>query len=227
MKKALFFLHYPSEGPGLLAEGLRRLGWEVLERRLWLEPPGIPAQTDFLILMGGPMSVRDEEQYPFLRAEKEILRGWLASGGPTLGVCLGAQLMANALGGEVYRGPQEEIGFFEVERTPEGAADPCFGLFPERFEVFQWHGETFDLPRGAILLARSRLYPHQAFRVGKGAYGLQFHLEVTEGMLKNWLEDEGVPEDLKRRVLEEAAHKLPPLRDLCLKFLEALVSKAL
>jgi len=227
MRKALFFLHYPSEGPGLLAEGLRRLGWEVVERPLWSEPPGIPPHTELIILMGGPMSVRDEGQYPFLRPEKEILRPWLASGGPTLGICLGAQLMADALGAKVHRGPQEEIGFFEVELTPEGAADPCFGLFPERFEVFQWHGETFDLPRGAILLAHSELYPHQAFRVGKGAYGLQFHLEVTEGMVREWLEDGGIPEELKRRILEEAPRKLPPLRDLCLKFLEAFLSQAL
>jgi GMP synthase-like glutamine amidotransferase len=138
----------------------------------------LPPQEDFdlLILMGGPMSVNDETEHPWLVAEKQFIRETLQAGKPILGVCLGAQLIASALGAKVYPGRQKEIGWFPV-RTVDNAEDVF--PFPDRINAFHWHGETFDLPPGAVHLAESEACKHQAFQVGANVIGLQFHLETT------------------------------------------------
>jgi GMP synthase-like glutamine amidotransferase len=131
---------------------------------------------DLIIVMGGPMSVNDEAELPWLRAEKQFIREAVQTGLPVLGVCLGAQLIASALGAPVYRNPHKEIGWFPVAKEP---VDGDWFLFPARITVFHWHGETFDLPPGAVRLARSAACANQAFQIGRRVLGLQFHLETT------------------------------------------------
>jgi GMP synthase (glutamine-hydrolysing) len=143
-----------------------------------------PARYDGLIFMGGAMSVNDG--LPHLEREARWVAQAVEAGRPVLGVCLGAQLIAKALGASVYRNPVKEIGWFEIELTGEGAADPLFAGVGPRETVFQWHGETFDLPPGARWLASSTACCHQAFRIGSSAYALQFHLEVTPEMIADW-----------------------------------------
>ena len=134
------------------------------------------SHLDLIIAMGGPMSVNDEAELPWLVPEKAFIRAAIQQGVPVLGICLGAQLIASALGARVYAGRQREIGWFDVEAVSQ--AGDAFA-FPETTTVFHWHGETFDLPAGAVHLARSAACAHQAFQVGTNVIGLQFHLETT------------------------------------------------
>jgi GMP synthase-like glutamine amidotransferase len=143
---------------------------------------------DLLIVMGGPMSVNDETELPWLRDEKQFIREAIRSGLPVLGVCLGSQLIASALGARVYRNAQKEIGWFPVEAVP---TDADVFHFPGGFQAFHWHGETFDLPPGAIRLARSAACANQAFQVGRRTLGLQFHLEVTPGAVRAFIDNGG------------------------------------
>ncbi len=127
-------------------------------------PEGLQGYSG-LIIMGGPMNVYEEEKYPFLKDEDLLIKEALKTGMPTLGICLGAQLIVKAAGAKVWKGREKEIGWYEVGLTKEGERDRIFGMFEDRFTVFHWHGDTFDLPEGAVLLARSGLY-NQAFRIG-------------------------------------------------------------
>lgn len=142
---------------------------------------------DAILAMGGPMSVNDEARLPWLGPEQRLIADAVTNGVPFFGACLGAQLLAAALGARVYPGPRPEYGMHEVTTTAAATADPVFGGLSERLEVFQWHGETFDLPTGSVALATSPVYPNQAFRAGDRAYGLQFHLEVSLDLLDKWL----------------------------------------
>ena len=181
----------------------------------------IPDQRSFhlLILMGGPMSVNDEDVHPFLIEEKQFVRSWVIRGKPTLGICLGAQLIADCLDAEVYKGKKEELGWYELMVTKQGADDQFVQQFSHCFPVFQWHGETFDLPEGAVLLATAQDYPHQAFRFGDMTYAFQFHLEVTESMLRTWLSGEGANEVIRREICEEQNLHLPIMHKLCRGFM--------
>ena len=140
-----------------------------------------------LIVMGGPMNVYEEKRYPFLKDEDRLIKEALKKEVPVLGVCLGAQLIAKAAGAKVWKGEKKEIGWHKVRLTGEANRDRLFNMFGDELLVFQWHGDTFELPRGAILLAENELYL-QAFRL-KNAYALQFHLEVTGEMIRDWLEE--------------------------------------
>jgi GMP synthase-like glutamine amidotransferase len=222
---ALICLHHPEEGPGLLKDILRQRGWEVREAELW-KGEQIPDSRSFhlLILMGGPMSVNDEDSYPFLREEKAFVRSWITDGSPTLGICMGAQLIANCLGARVYRGDKEELGWYELMITGEGIGDPFLSEFPPRFPVFQWHGETFDLPDSAKLLAAARDYPHQAFRLGDLTYAFQFHLEVTEEMLQAWLSHNAVSERRRKEINSSRHLHLPLIHTLCRSFMKRFLA---
>lgn len=169
--------HVSFEGLGSIDTWLRDRRAEVTLTRFHEDATlPDPAACDLVVAMGGPMSVNDEAGFPWLRPEKEFLAAAIGRGAAVLGVCLGAQLIASSLGARVYRNPEPEIGWFPVETTGDGEA--VFS-FPRSFDAFHWHGETFDLPAGAVLVARSAGCAHQAFRVGARALGLQFHLETT------------------------------------------------
>lgn len=134
---------------------------------------------DWLIVMGGPMSVNDKIKYPWLAAEKRFVVKAIESGKPMLGICMGAQMIANVLGGRVYPNPHKEIGWFEVEKTESAAAAKTCPAFSDKTLAFHWHGETFELPPGAVHLARSEACENQAFAYGDRVLGLQYHLEMT------------------------------------------------
>jgi GMP synthase-like glutamine amidotransferase len=176
--RAHYFQHVPFEGLGSIAPWLAAAGFEITSSRFFdkVEFPD-PAGIDFLVVMGGPMSVNDEEQYPWLVAEKQFIRSAIAAGTPVLGICLGAQLIAGALGARIYPNKVKEIGWLPVEGI--STDHPACFRFPVSETVFHWHGETFDLPPGAIRISESAGCDNQAFQLGKSVIGLQFHLETT------------------------------------------------
>lgn len=202
----LVFRHAPHEGLGAIAGALKRAG---LAPRLVDTPRAerIPDPRRFagLIVMGGPMGVYERRRFPFLQAEITALRRAIRAGRPVLGVCLGAQLIAHALGARVYPNRRKEIGWFSVRRTAAGARDPLFQRMPAAPRVFQWHGDTFDLPRGARRLATAPLCRNQAFVHGTNVYGLQYHLEIEAAMIADWLRQPGVDAELS--FLTPAARK--------------------
>ncbi|MBI4441784.1 MAG: homoserine O-succinyltransferase [Acidobacteria bacterium] len=156
--------------------------------------PGNLTGCGGVIVMGGPMGVYESDKYPFLKDELRILREAAQDGYPVLGICLGAQLVAAALGARVYPGKEKEIGWYPVEVTaPE---DELTAALPARFMAFHWHGDTFDLPEGAVRLFRSDLYENQGFRWGSNVCAVQFHFEVTGKMVEEWLEDPGCRAEL-------------------------------
>lgn len=176
--RAHYLQHVPFEGLGSIESWLHANGYEISATRLF-DSEGLPNLQDFdlLVAMGGPMSVNDEKEFPWLAAEKEFVRDAIHSGKAVLGICLGAQLIAAALGARVYPNAVKEIGWFPIL----GIAPPVSSIFcfPESLDVFHWHGETFDLPVGATPLARSKGCENQAFQFGESVIGLQFHLETT------------------------------------------------
>jgi GMP synthase (glutamine-hydrolysing) len=184
--RVLVLQHIACEPPGAYEDVLRERGAEL--HRVELDE-GEPLPDwrghDAIVAMGGPMSANDEAELPWLASEKALIREAVSAGTPFLGVCLGAQLLAASLGARVYAGPRQEVGVLPVELTEEGAADPVLRELPREVLTLQWHGDTFDLPDGAVLLAGSPAYRHQAFRVGR-AYGVQFHLEVSREMADEW-----------------------------------------
>lgn len=176
--RAVCLQHVSFEGPGAFAKALAKRGVGL---EYFLVPKeGVPKNAgDLLIVMGGPMSVNDSDKWVI--EETAFIRSVLLAGKPMIGVCLGSQLMAKALGATVRSGKALEIGMTPVRLTEAGRQDPVFGPGPESFDVFEWHGEVFDLPKGSVPLAGSDVAPLQAFRYGDRAYGLLFHLEMEEG----------------------------------------------
>ena len=198
-----------SEGPGTIEPFLAQheIPFDVVELGLGSLPPSLDSYNT-LVVLGGPMGVYDMEAYPHLLVASRIIREAINRDFKILGICLGAQLLAHCLGAEVYPGPEKEIGWHHIELTGEGLKDPLMrklaihpdvGDFWRRFRVFHWHGDTFDLPPGSLLLASSALYKNQAFRSGDKIYGFQFHLEVMHEMIAQWFE--GTP--VRKRLIEE------------------------
>ena len=183
--------HIACEPPGVFEDVLRERGAE-LHRAELDEGDALPDWRGFdaVVAMGGPMSVNDDAALPWLTEEKRLVADAVHAGIPYWGVCLGVQLLAAALGARVYPGASPEVGLLPVVLTEEGRADPVFGGLDAELVTLQWHGDTFDLPDGAVRLASSPAYENQAFRVGN-AYGVQFHLEVSAEMAREWAE---VPE---------------------------------
>jgi len=175
---AHYLQHVPFEGLGSIAPWLEAAGAAVTRTRLFAGDalPDVAA-LDLLVVMGGPMSVNDEDTFPWLVAERRFICTALEAGIPILGVCLGAQLIAAAAGARIYANGEKEIGWLPVTAVP--TRDPSVFRFPPSLEVFHWHGETFDLPPGAVHLARSDGCAHQAFQLGPSAIGVQCHLETT------------------------------------------------
>ncbi|MBN2288084.1 MAG: type 1 glutamine amidotransferase [Candidatus Glassbacteria bacterium] len=189
MKPLLVIQHLEREHTGVFSEVLDR---QPAPRRLVRTyageaVPADPGGFSGLLVMGGLMNVDQAGLYPHLTQEMRLIRLAHREGVPVLGICLGAQLAAAALGARVYQGEVKEIGWYEVELSPGAGTDPLFGGFPGRFRVLQWHGQTFDLPAGATRLASSRSYLNQAFRCGS-CWGIQFHLEADGPLVRCWLE---------------------------------------
>ncbi len=176
--RAHYLQHVPFEGLGSIEFWLQSAGYQISGTQLF-NAEALPKieDIDFLVVLGGPMSVNDEAGFPWLKNEKEFIKSAITAGKPVLGICLGAQLIASAMGGQVYPNSLAEIGWFQVEAVqPENAS---VFQFPEEINVFHWHGETYSLPVGAKQLARSEGCENQAFQIGKHVIGLQFHLETT------------------------------------------------
>jgi len=182
--------HTASEGPGLLAGVLREAGrsFDVVrvDRGEALPAPSAPSAV---VVMGGPMGVHDTAEHPWLVAERRWVAAAVEAGRPVLGICLGAQVLAAALGAAVTTGPAPEIGLGDVAVCPDGRHDPLLGPEGDRLAVVHWHGDTFALPPGARRLASSEAYENQAFRVGDRVWGLQFHLEVDDEVAAAWAPD--------------------------------------
>lgn len=176
-----YFQHVPFEGLGSIAAWAQAAGHAVSSTKLYAgESPPPPGQLDWLIVMGGPMGTGDTEHFPWLKEEKNFIAQVINRGKTVLGICLGAQLIADVLGASVYPNPEKEIGWFPVYSTPEAKKLPIAKHLPEGFSVFHWHGDTFDLPKGAKHLMSSHACENQAFMVGNRVLGLQFHLETTQ-----------------------------------------------
>jgi GMP synthase-like glutamine amidotransferase len=172
--------HVPFEPPASIGSWLADAGWQLTTTRFYAGDP-LPAVSDIdlLVVMGGPMSANDDERLPWIRGERRFVREAIDAGRAVLGVCLGAQLVARAMGARVYPNAEREIGWLPIEGVSESADAPAWAAAGLQTAVFHWHGETFDLPPGAVHMARSAGCENQAFRIGERVMGLQFHLEVT------------------------------------------------
>jgi GMP synthase-like glutamine amidotransferase len=195
----LVLQHIACEPPGVYEDVMRER--EVAIERFELdEGDPLPDWREFdaIVAMGGPMSVTDDAEHPWLAEEKRLIAEAVRAGTPYWGACLGVQLLAASLGARVYSGPRPEVGLLPVTLTDEALADPIFDGLPRELVTLQWHGDTFDLPEGAVPLASSPAYPNQAFRWGEAAYGVQFHLEVSPAMAREWATVPAYGESLDR-----------------------------
>ena len=233
MKEVLVFQHDPFEDLGFFSEVLekQRTAYRVLRLFHGEMPAEDWERIGALIILGGPMSVNDEEEYPFLRWEKRIIRAAIDEAVPVVGICLGAQLIATTLGTMVYHGRVKEIGWSPISITAHGQVDSLLGYLPENATVFQWHGDGFELPAGAIRLASSVNYKNQAFRVGKNIYALQFHLEVTPPMIARWIDERSkdlaqAPYILPDKILADTQNYAPILKYYGERFLSEFIRRA-
>ena len=186
----LIIKHVDIEGPGLIESCLKQRA--IPYRIICLEtgePLPVPGGFTHIVLLGGPMNVYEDDRYPFLKKEDLFIKEAIQRGKHILGICLGAQLIAKALGARVTKSPVKETGWSKVSLTEEGSKDRLFVALPKAFPVFQWHEDTFETPNWGKLLATSTAVPNQAFRYGDNAYGLQFHLEVTKEMIREWTDE--------------------------------------
>lgn len=189
MRRLLVFQHVPHEILGILDPLLRDAGFRIRYVNFGRQPDAVPDLSRYhgLIVLGGPMNCDQVARHRHLATEVTAIQQAIVAGKPVLGICLGSQLLARALGAPVVRNPVKEIGWYGVAPTAEGRDDPLFQHFAGEERIFQWHGDTFDIPHGAVRLAGSAACPNQAFRYGESTYGLQFHLEVDEPMIRRWL----------------------------------------
>jgi GMP synthase (glutamine-hydrolysing) len=233
--RVLSIVHQRDAGAGVFADVM---GSREIELDEWLRaetdsPPRNPRDYDAVLVFGGAMHADHEERYPWLREEKALLRDLLERGVPLLGVCLGAQLVAEAAGAPARRASRPEIGWFDVEVTPDGADDPLLGPLAPRFEAFQWHSYEFPLPPDATPLARSAVCL-QAYRIGASTWGIQFHAEVTKQDAEAWIDDYRSDEDavrigldvdeLRTRTRNAIAAWNALGRSLCKRFLEEVAT---
>ena len=212
---AVAIRHVPHEGLGAFAQPLADAGFDVRYHDAWIAPDPATSgalDADLLVVLGGPMGVPEADRHPFLHREIDVLKRRLADDRPTLGVCLGAQLIASASGARVFPGGAFELGYLPVTLTAEGRAS-CLAPLAATPRVLQWHGDTYELPDGATRLASSALYREQAFSIGKRVLAIQFHPEVDAAMLETWIdagEDELRRGGVDARTLRESARELEP-----------------
>ena len=225
--RVLSLIHQDDAPTGTFADAVRARGDDLTEWNIANGPPPQPPDSyDAVFIFGGGMHVDQDDRHPWLQNEHELLKRLLANEVPLFGVCLGSQLIAKAAGAHVGPAPHAEIGWHEVELTPEAAADPVFRDIPKRFDAFQWHSYAFELPVGGTPLARSDVGP-QAYRLGESTWGIQFHAEVTREIGEGWARSDGGgrrfdPEPMERwsrlgralaeRFLDVAARRPRPAR---------------
>jgi GMP synthase-like glutamine amidotransferase len=209
----LIIKHIDTEGPGTLGDFFENTQWETRVIELNKNEVLPPVDScEAIITLGGPMNVYEEGKYPFLKDEDRFLKRAIKEGVPILGICLGAQLLAKAVGAKVKKAEHKEIGWHSVNLTDDGRKDSLFQGLSDSLSVFQWHEDTFELPRGAKLLATSRTCHNQAFRFGRNAYGLQFHLEVNAEMIDSWIKEYQVESkefDVKDMLIETYRNSEP------------------
>ena len=214
--KALIIENAAGEGAGILRNIILDRGWGIQTIKLQ-NGESIPSDWrhfNLLIVMGGPMNVYEGKKYPYLIKETEVIGEAIHRGTAVLGFCLGAQLMAKACGVRVQKGHIREIGWYPVRLTKDGKKDLLLGRFPMEFSVFQWHGDTFEVPEKGIRLIESDQYPNQAMRIGDMGYGFQFHFEITYKMIEEWLkagkeEVKGMNvAGLHERILKDSSYNL-------------------
>lgn len=212
------------EGPGTIEEFLKAQGkaYSILEMYdCHAEVPDIRNHSH-LVVMGGPMAVYEAAEHTYPSLELAMIRAFIKSKKPVLGICLGAQLIAHAVGADVYAGNTQEVGWDRVDITPEGMKDPVFANIAADgkpvADVFQWHGDTFDLPKNSVRLASSSVYENQAFRYSDTVYGLQFHIEVTPQIIRGWFADE--KGDKIDAMISESERIYPEYRKRAEKFYE-------
>jgi len=224
----LIIKHVDMEGPGLIEDYLKeeKIPYRILNLNTGVRFPKLDGFTHIVIL-GGPMNVYEEDRYPFLKNEDLFIKEAIQRGKSVLGICLGAQLIAKALGAKVFKAPLKEIGWYDVSLTEDGSKDSLFSHLPKTLSVFQWHEDTFEIPNAGKLIATSTSVPHQAFKYGENAYGLQFHLEVTEKMIREWMEsyelkfDGSQPPLLsKLKILTETERKIETYKKRGMSFLK-------
>lgn len=194
--KTLIIKNISTEGPGTIEDFLaeREMPYHIADLSAGDALPPLDEITH-MVVMGGPMAVYEMDKTPYLKTETDYLKNAIDKNKKVLGICLGAQLLARALGARVYPGGTTVLGWHDIQLTPAGTADPALGALTasensNTARVFQWHGDTFDIPAGAIRTAFSRLYPNQAFSFEDRIHALQFHIEVTPSMLEQWFSDE-------------------------------------
>jgi len=207
MPKLLVFQHVPHEILGTLDPMLRNAGFRMRYVNFGRPNHTIPKLRNYdgLVVLGGPMNVDESDEYPYLVPETEAIREFIDMDVPILGICLGSQLIAKALGARIYKNSEKEIGWYDVCITEEGRKDRLLGTFGPVEKVFQWHGDTFEIPSGAFHLAASSACTNQAFRYGDKVYGFQFHLEVSAPMIERWLVT-----PVNRKEIEELGGKISP-----------------
>jgi len=184
----LFIKQIDIEGPETIGSFFQQKGYDIKVAELYAGD-SLPDNFNCLeavICLGGPMNVYEEEAFLFLKAENDFIQKILQHEIPYMGICLGSQLLAKATEAEVVNSPQKEIGFSHIRLTADGKSDPLLKDIPENVLVFQWHEDMFQIPQKGILLAASEACPHQAFRIGPNAYGLQFHVEITDKSIREW-----------------------------------------
>lgn len=203
----LIIKHISIEGPGIIGEFFKNPAWKVetIELDKGDKLPEALSEIEATIILGGPMNVYEERKFPFLKDEDIFLKKAIKEEIPVLGICLGAQLLAKACGAKVKKAEQEEIGWYKVNLTKEGMKDLLFEGLNQELDVFQWHEDTFEIPEKGTLLATSDSCKNQAFRFGKNAYGLQFHIEVTPSMVESWIEEYL---DSKDKIKKDHAQKM-------------------
>ena len=219
-KPVLVLQHARSESLGLIGDSLRSASKTFQYVRTFegqpvpVDPNGYSA----LVVMGGPMGVYETTRYPFLIEETHLIEGFMKMRLPVLGICLGSQLLAACLGADVRKGRRKEIGWYPVELSAEGQRDPLWQTLPSRFVAYHWHGDIFDLPQAASLLAWSEITPVQAYRYGERVYGLLFHLEVGDDQIRQMLAefaDEIQQENIgAEKVMDQAKQHLGALQKI-------------
>ena len=228
MSTAIAVRHVAFEDLGTLTPALAARGYDVRYLDAGVDDVRDVAACDLAVILGGPIGAYEEDRYPFLSDEMRVIEARLAASLPTLGICLGAQLMARALGARVYPGARKEIGWSPLRLSAAGVNSPLGALGNPSLPVLHWHGDTFDLPTGAELLASTEITQNQAFAYGRHALALQFHIEAEPAKIERWLightmELTAAGIDIAALRRDTATHG-PPLRSLTAKMLDGWLS---